>query len=163
ALEVQPDPVQSVPGDGVPPLGARAHPPLRRDPAARRPHRHHAQDARRRHRRGVRPARRRRSRSHAAQRRGALEGGARVRRFLYALCMGLSACTSQLQEPSADTGQIVGEVGDPRNRARVHTELASVYYERGNYAVALDELRMATTADSSYPQAYSMYGLVYTE
>src|SRR6185295_9585690 len=55
------------------------------------------------------------------------------------------------------------EVGDPRNRARVHTELASVYYERGNYAVALDELRMATTADSSYPQAYSMYGLVYTE
>jgi len=86
-----------------------------------------------------------------------------VRRFLYALCMGLSACSSQLQEPSADTGQIVGEVGDPRNRARVHTELASVYYERGNYAVALDELRMATTADSSYPQAYSMYGLVYTE
>jgi type IV pilus assembly protein PilF len=77
--------------------------------------------------------------------------------------MGLSACSSQLQEPSADTGQIVGEVGDPRNRARVHTELASVYYERGNYAVALDELRMATTADSSYPQAYSMYGLVYTE
>src|SRR4051812_26171763 len=86
-----------------------------------------------------------------------------MRRFLYPMLLGLAACSSQPQQPSADTGQIVGEVGDPRNRARVHTELASVYYERGNYAVALDELRMATEADSNYPQAYSMYGLVYTE
>jgi type IV pilus assembly protein PilF len=84
-------------------------------------------------------------------------------RVLYLLLIGLSACASQPNEPSADTGQIVGEVSDPRNRARVHTDLASVYYERGNFAVALDELRIATEADSSYPQAYSMYGLVYTE
>jgi len=86
-----------------------------------------------------------------------------VKRLLYLVFMGLTACSSQPEQPSADTGQIVGEVGDPRNRARVHTDLASVYYERGNYAVALDELRMATEADSSYPQAYSMYGLVYAE
>jgi type IV pilus assembly protein PilF len=86
-----------------------------------------------------------------------------VRRFLYVVFTALAACSSQPQEPTAETGQIVGEVGDPRNRARVHTELASVYYERGNYAVALDELRTAIAADSGYAQAYSMYGLVYTE
>src|SRR4051812_37262363 len=86
-----------------------------------------------------------------------------MRRFLYPMLLGLAACASQPEGPSADTGQIVGEVGDPRNRARVHAELASVYYERGNYAIALDELRMATAADANYAPAYSMFGLVYTE
>ena len=70
-------------------------------------------------------------------------------------------CASQPEGP--ETGTIVGEVGDPRNRARVHTELASAYYERGNMAVALEELRLATSADSGYAQAYSMYGVVYME
>jgi type IV pilus assembly protein PilF len=86
-----------------------------------------------------------------------------VRRFLYLIFMGLSACASQPQEPTADTGAIVGEVGDPRNRARVHTDLAAVYYERGNYAVALEELRLAAAADSSYAPTHSMFGMVYTE
>jgi type IV pilus assembly protein PilF len=73
----------------------------------------------------------------------------------------LAGCASK-PEP-LDTGTMVGEVGDPRNRARVHTELASAYYERGNMAVALEELRLATGADSSYAPAYSMYGAVYME
>jgi type IV pilus assembly protein PilF len=60
-------------------------------------------------------------------------------------------------------GTIVGEVGDPRNRARVHTELAGAYYERGNMGVALDELRHATDADPSYAQAYGLLGLVHME
>ena len=67
ALQVQPDPVQSVPGFRLQALGAGAHPALRRSAAARRPHRHHAQDARRRHRRRLRPARRRGGRPHAPQ------------------------------------------------------------------------------------------------
>jgi type IV pilus assembly protein PilF len=85
-----------------------------------------------------------------------------MRRILPLVFAGLAACASQ-QEPAADSGTIVGEVGDPRNRARVHTELASLYYERGNYAVALEELRLATGADSSYAPAHGMFGLVYTE
>jgi len=60
-------------------------------------------------------------------------------------------------------GTIVGEVSDPRNRARVHTELAGAYYERGNMGVALDELRHATDADPSYAQAYGLLGLVHME
>jgi type IV pilus assembly protein PilF len=74
----------------------------------------------------------------------------------------LAGCAAP-QPEGPDTGTIVGEVGDPRNRARVHTELASAYYERGNMGVALEELRLATVADSSYAPAYSMYGLVYAD
>ncbi len=62
-----------------------------------------------------------------------------------------------------DTGSIVGEIGDPRNRAKLHTELASLYYSSGNLPVALEELRIATSADSSYAPAYGMLGLVYMQ
>ena len=66
-------------------------------------------------------------------------------------------------EPVAETGTIVGEPGDPRNRAKVHTELAALYYGRGNMAIALEELRVAAAADSSYALTYSIFGLVYAE
>jgi len=66
-------------------------------------------------------------------------------------------------EPMSDAGTIVGDVSDPRNRARVHTELAGLYYGRGNLPVALEELRIATASDPSYATAYSMLGLVYSE
>lgn len=73
----------------------------------------------------------------------------------------LAGCASKPDVP--ETGAIVGEVGDPRNRARVHTELAAAYYERGNMAVALEELRLATQADSSYAMAHTMFGVVYAD
>ena len=66
-------------------------------------------------------------------------------------------------EPEHDTGTIIGEVGDPRNRAKLHTELASLYYSNGNLGVALEELRAATKADGNYAPAYGMYGLVYMQ
>ena len=66
-------------------------------------------------------------------------------------------------DPQADAGTIVGEMGDPRNRAKVHTELAALYYNRGAMAVALEELRIAAQADPGYATTYSMFGLVYTE
>lgn len=50
---------------------------------------------------------------------------------------------------------------DPRQRARIHTELGALYFQAGNMAVALDELRIALDADSAYVQAYSVRGLVY--
>ena len=73
----------------------------------------------------------------------------------------VAACATKPPDPAG--GTIVGEVSDARNRARIHTELAGAYYERGNMGVALDELHKATDADSSYPQAYSLLGLVYME
>ena len=81
-----------------------------------------------------------------------------------ALVLLVCGCATQPPPPpSVDTGQIIGEVGDPQNRARLHTELAALYYRRGNMAVALEELRSATTADSNYAPAYSMFGLVYMD
>ena len=81
---------------------------------------------------------------------------------ILAALLALGGCVSE-QAPSVETGTIVGEVGDPRNRARVHTDLAAAYFQRGNMAIALEELRIATAADSSYPPARSMLGLVYME
>src|SRR5262245_42440322 len=77
--------------------------------------------------------------------------------------LALAGCAGQSEEPSVDTGAIVGEMGDPRNRARVHTDLAAAYYERGSMAVALEELRVAIAADSNYAPAHSMLGLVYMD
>ena len=50
----------------------------------------------------------------------------------------------------------------PPVRARMHTDLAAGYYERGQMDVALDELNLAVSLDPNYAQAYNIYGLVYT-
>jgi type IV pilus assembly protein PilF len=71
--------------------------------------------------------------------------------------------SSSTQADSVETGTVSGEVGDPRNRARIHTELASAYFERGNVGIALEELRIATSADPNYAPAYSVLGLVHMD
>jgi type IV pilus assembly protein PilF len=81
---------------------------------------------------------------------------------LLAGCSALKSSTST-GEPTIESRETVGDAGDPRNRAKVHTELASLYYSRGNMAVALEELRIAAAADSNYAPTYSMYGLVYMD
>ncbi|HXX84457.1 MAG TPA: type IV pilus biogenesis/stability protein PilW [Casimicrobiaceae bacterium] len=49
----------------------------------------------------------------------------------------------------------------PHDRARIHTDLASGYYERGQMDVALDELKLSASLDPNYAQTYNIYGLVY--
>ena len=49
----------------------------------------------------------------------------------------------------------------PAERARVHTELATGYYERGKLDVALEELDEAVKLDPNRAQAYNLYGLIY--
>lgn len=83
-------------------------------------------------------------------------------------CGALSGCaqsppSSATQADTVETGTLIGEVGDPRNRARIHTELASAYFERGNLGVALEELRIAIAADPNYASAYSVLGLVHMD
>jgi type IV pilus assembly protein PilF len=53
------------------------------------------------------------------------------------------------------------EQADARTRADIHTQLGAAYFEVGNYAVALDELNEALSADSNHAQAYNVLGLVY--
>lgn len=51
----------------------------------------------------------------------------------------------------------------PENRARVHTELAALYYQQGSLKTSLNELNTAVHIDPSYAPAYSMYGLIYMQ
>ena len=83
--------------------------------------------------------------------------------FAAALLAGCAPIQPGPTEPVTDSGTLSGEVTDPRNRAKVRTELAAFHYGRGNMAVALEELRSAIAADASYALAYSMFGLVYME
>jgi len=86
-----------------------------------------------------------------------------VRRLLGLGLLLLPACGGTPNAPEHDTGTMIGEVGDPRNRAKLHTELASMYYSNGNLGVALEELRAAAASDANYAPAYGMYGLVYMQ
>jgi type IV pilus assembly protein PilF len=85
------------------------------------------------------------------------------------LAAAVAGCSSISLPGSTPDGPVIepqgqtGESGDPRNRARVHTELAGLYYGRGSMAIALEELRIAVSADANYAPAYSLYGLVYME
>lgn len=49
---------------------------------------------------------------------------------------------------------------DIHTRAKLHTELASLYFQNGNLIVALEELTIAISINPNYAQAYSTRGLV---
>jgi len=85
-----------------------------------------------------------------------------MRRALCCILM-LAGCAGQPAGPVGNTGTIVGEPTAPRNRARVHTELATLYYTSRNMSVALEELRIAVRADPGYAAAHGVFGLVYME
>jgi type IV pilus assembly protein PilF len=60
-----------------------------------------------------------------------------------------------------------GSSGTPRQdktraqaSAKIHTELAASYYERAQYAIALQELGVALQADSTYAPAFTVRAMV---
>jgi len=58
-------------------------------------------------------------------------------------------------------GDLAMNPGDPRSRAKIHTELGAAYFQAGNPAVALEHLDTAIKSDSNFVQAHSVRGLVY--
>ncbi len=48
-----------------------------------------------------------------------------------------------------------------QNSARIHTELAGIYFERGQMGVALGELDEALTSKSNYAPAYNVRALIH--
>ncbi len=68
-------------------------------------------------------------------------------------------------QPNYNSSQAVSSrpspPADPQSRARVHTELAALYFQAGNLAVSLEELRLAIDLDARYAPAYSVKGLVH--
>ena len=54
-----------------------------------------------------------------------------------------------------------GGTAHSQSGAKVHTDLAALYYERAQLGVALDELRKALLAEPGYAPAYGVRGLVH--
>ena len=84
----------------------------------------------------------------------------------------LAACSSSETKPDAASQRAqaaqqrlappLPQQTPPPVRARMHTDLAAGYYERGQMDIALDELNIAVALDLNYAQAYNVYGLVYS-
>ncbi len=75
--------------------------------------------------------------------------------------MPTSPPSGRVMVPETDAPQ--AKPADPKYRAKIHTELAAAYYQAGNPAVALEEVRIALEADPGHVQAYSVRGLVYAQ
>lgn len=52
---------------------------------------------------------------------------------------------------------------ETRRRARIRLELAANYFENGQTAVALDEVKQALAADPAYADAFNLRGLIYMQ
>lgn len=85
---------------------------------------------------------------------------------LLALVLGLSAC-GQMPVKGAGASSPASEgtqpVSDSMQRAKTFTDLAAAYFQRGQFKVALDEVRKAISADNRYGPAYNVLGLIYME
>ena len=82
--------------------------------------------------------------------------------ILVAGCASKSTTTEQaLPAVQARSTPPQPQQTSPHDRARIHTDLASGYYERGQMEVALDELKLSASLDPNYAQTYNIYGLVY--
>ena len=67
----------------------------------------------------------------------------------------LAGCAAQ---PGGSSGQQA--TTHAQSRAKVHTELAAMYYERTQLGVAIEELGKALQAEPDYAPAYNVRGLV---
>ncbi len=76
----------------------------------------------------------------------------------------LQGCASVGVERTAEqaTSQQTA-TSDSQQRAKVHTELGSLYLQRGSLAVALEEGRIALSADANYAPAHNLMGLAYMQ
>lgn len=89
---------------------------------------------------------------------------ARVAPAVLALA-ALAGCVSQSSVETRPVTEMPGgaQLATAHRRAEVHTALASEYFARGNFTIALSETQLAIKDDAGYAQAYNMQGLVYME
>jgi len=87
---------------------------------------------------------------------------------LAALCMALllAGCTatgsgSGSREGAQQPTSSKPAENEQQQRAKVHTELGSLYMLDGRYAIAMEEARIALAADSNYAPAYNLLGLTH--
>lgn len=78
----------------------------------------------------------------------------------------LAGCAGQPGARLGDGGNVGSDgrpLGEANTGALVHTQLGAGYYARGQFAIALEELRKALAVDASYPPAYNVLALVHAE
>ena len=75
----------------------------------------------------------------------------------------VSACASPGGSPDAARAPVSSENPESTTtqRAKVHTELGSLYLQEARYAVALEEARIALSSDSRYAPAYNLLALTH--
>lgn len=103
---------------------------------------------------------------------GLVERWQRMGRFALLACgvaagvAGLSGCANN-SAGGTSANQANAAVFTPsdepeaRRRARIRLELATNYFENGQTAVALDEVKQALVADPTYSDAFNLRGLIY--
>lgn len=82
--------------------------------------------------------------------------------LLWVLC----ACSSLPYQATSDTrldGFVTREPDATRQRALRRLQLASLYFEQGQYEVAKQEVRAAIDIDDSYAPAYNLLGLIHQQ
>lgn len=80
------------------------------------------------------------------------------------LMVALAGCTATGSGSGQGAQQAVSAqpaASDQQQRAKVHTELGSLYLLDGRSAVALEEARIALSVDSNYAPAYNLLGLTH--
>jgi type IV pilus assembly protein PilF len=86
-----------------------------------------------------------------------------------ALVLGIALLAAGCVTTGGGVGQGTAEqavsqqttTSDTQQRAKVHTELGSLYLEAGRFGVAQDEARIAVGADPSYAPAYNLLALIH--
>lgn len=78
------------------------------------------------------------------------------------VAVAIAGCATQPETPGfkPEVSTTDGE-SSQQLRARIHTELASGYFELGNIGVALEEVNIAMRADPNYGPAHNVAALVY--
>ncbi len=96
---------------------------------------------------------------------GAARRSASALALATALVFGsLAGCANRPGTPAATPGGDIVTASDesqPSRRARLHLELASGYFTRGQMTTALDEVKIALLNQPASAEAYNLRGLIY--
>jgi len=85
---------------------------------------------------------------------------------LLAVALALAGCASPPPAPAPPPQPppalpVKQQEASPKERAKLHADLAAGYYERGRMDIAIEELNEAAKLDPSEARIYNLYGLVY--
>jgi len=93
-----------------------------------------------------------------------------IGRWTFTAC-GAVVCMVALQGCATNAGVAASDANaglvtpsdepETRRRARIRLELAANYFENGQTAVALDEVKQALATDPAYADAFNLRGLIY--